>query len=71
MFKSEAITEKIMTEIYTKVKDFISDTINHSKEIDFGQIEKEVLSKKFSKLVIDGALKAIGTGYVGRCIECE
>jgi len=25
MFKSEAITEKIMTEIYSKVKDFISD----------------------------------------------
>jgi len=73
MFKSESITEKIMTEIYPKVKEFVSETIIHSKDIDFGQIEEKVsdLSKQFSKLVANEALKTIGTGYIGRSIQCE
>jgi len=73
MFKSEASTERIMAEISPMIKDFMSETINHSKEIDFGQIEESVkqLSQKFSKLVADEALNAIGTGYVGRFIPCE
>jgi hypothetical protein len=73
MFKSESITEKIMTEIYPKVKEFVSEAIIHSKEIDFGQIEEKVsdLSNQFSQLLANEALKAIGTGYIGRSIQCE
>jgi hypothetical protein len=73
MFKSEAITERIMAEISHKIKDFMSDAISRSKEIDFGQIEESVkqLSQKFSKLVSDETLNAIGNGYVGRSIECK
>jgi len=73
MFRSETITEKIMTEIYPKVKEFMSETISHNKELDFGQIEEKVLdlSNQFSQLVANEALKAIGTGYVGRSIKCE
>jgi len=73
MFKSESITEKIMTEIYPKIKEFVSETIVRSKEMDFGQIEEKVsdLSNQFSQLVANEALKAIGTGYIGRCIQCE
>jgi len=89
MFRSETITSqgipvpakagrpqilrKIMTEIYPKVKEFMSETISHNKELDFGQIEEKVLdlSNQFSQLVANEALKAIGTGYVGRSIKCE
>jgi hypothetical protein len=89
MFRSETITSqgipvpakagrpqilrKIMTEIYPKVKEFMSETIGHNKELDFGQIEEKVLdlSNQFSQLVANEALKAIGTGYVGRSIKCE
>lgn len=73
MFKSEAITERIMAEISPMIKDFMSETISHSKEIDFGQIEESIkqLSQKFSKLLADETLNAIGNGYVGRFIQCE
>ena len=56
-----------------KVKEFVSEAIIHSKEIDFGQIEEKVsdLSNQFSQLVANEALKAIGTGYIGRSIPCE
>ena len=73
MFKSEAITERIMAEISPMIKGFMSETISHSKEINFGQIEESVqqLSQQFSRLVADETLSAIGNGYVGRFIECE
>jgi len=73
MLKSEAITEEIMTEIYPEVKEFISEVIIHSKNIDFGHIEEGTLdlSHQFGKIVADEALKAIGNGYAGRFIECE
>ncbi len=55
MFKSESSTERIIAEISPMIKDFMSETISRSKEIDFGQIEESVkqLSQKFSKLVAD------------------
>ena len=61
MFKSEAITEGIMAEISPMIKDFMSETVIHNKEIDFGQIEESVkqLSQKYSKLIADEALNAI------------
>lgn len=71
--RSEAITEEIMAEICEGVKVFISGVISHRKEMDFGEIEAKVseLSDAFSKRVTQGALEAIGNGYVGRTIECE
>jgi len=44
MFKSEAITERIMAEISPMIKDFMSETISHSKEIqlDSEEIGQEV-----------------------------
>jgi hypothetical protein len=73
MFKSEAITGKIMSEISQKVKDFIAEAIVQYKEIDFQQIEETVteLKERFSKLVTEGVLEAIGTGNRGTSIECE
>jgi len=55
------------------IKDFMSETVIHSKEIDFGQIEESIkqLSQKFSKLIADETLNAIGNGYMGRFIQCE
>ena len=71
--RSEAITDRIMTEMTSKVKDFISEAIVHYKEIDFQQIEETVVEMKerFSKLLTDGVLEAIGNGGHGSTIECE
>jgi len=43
MFKSESSTERIMTEISPMIKDFMSETVSHSKEI---QLESEEVVKK-------------------------
>lgn len=71
--RSEAIADKIMTEVYEEVKTFISDTIANHRTVSFGEIEEKVseLSDRFSKRVSEGAIEAIGNGYVGRTIECE
>ena len=71
--RSEAITDKIMTEVYEEVKAFVSETIANHRTVDFGGIEEKVqeLSRRFSKRVTDGALEAVGNGYVGRIIECN
>lgn len=71
--RSEAITDKIMTEVYSEVKTFMSEIIANHRKVDFGEIEEKVeeLSRRFSKRVTDGALEALGNGYVGRTIECE
>lgn len=70
---SETIAEKIMSEMYEEIKGFISETIANRRTVDFGEIEDNVqeLSRDFSKRLADGALEAIGNGYVGRTIECE
>ena len=71
--RSEAITDKIMTEVYEEVKTFVSEIITNHRTVDFGGIEEKVqeLSRRFSKRVTDGALEAVGNGYVGRTIECD
>ncbi len=71
--RSEAIAEKIMTEMIAVVKDFMSVVIANGKSIDFGEIEEQAteLSRDFGKRVVEGALEGIGNGYVGRTIECE
>lgn len=71
--RSEAITKKIMSEMCEQVKGFISETLANRRSVDFGEIEVRVseLSRHFGKRLTDGALEAIGNGYVGRTIECE
>ena len=71
--RSEAIAEKIMTEVHEGVKDFMSETIANHRTLDFGKIEEKVqgLSQRFIRQLAEGALEAIGNGYVGRTIECE
>jgi hypothetical protein len=73
MLKSEAITGRIMTEITEKVKDIMSEAIAHYREIDFQQIEETVteLKERFSKLLTDGVLEAIGNGRQGTTIDCD
>ena len=70
--RSETITEKIMSEMYEEIKGFISEIIANHRSVDFGEIEDKVqeLSHDFSKRLADGALEAIGNGYVGRTIKC-
>jgi len=43
MFKSESSTERIMTEISPMIKDFMSETVSHSKEI---QLESEEIGQE-------------------------
>lgn len=71
--RSEAIAGKIMTEMIAEVKDFMSAVIANCRSIDFGEIEEKAteLSRDFGKRVVEGALEAIGNGYVGRTIVCE
>jgi len=71
--RSEVIADKIMTEVYEEVKTFVSETIANRRKVDFGEIEEKIseLSNRFSKRLSDGALEAIGNGYVGRTMECE
>jgi hypothetical protein len=71
--RSEAITEEIMSEMYEEVKDFMAKVIANRKTLSFGEIEEEIreLSFRFGELVSEGALEAIGNGYVGRTIECD
>lgn len=71
--RSEAITKKIMSEMCEEVKGFISETLANRRTVDFGEIEVRVseLSRHFGKRLTDGALEAIGNGYVGRTIECK
>ena len=71
--RSEVIADKIMAEVYEEVKTFISETIANHRTVNFGEIEEKVseLRNRFSKRLSDGALEAIGKGYVGRTIECE
>lgn len=70
---SETIAKKIMSEMYEEIKGFISETIANRRTVDFGEIEDKVqeLSRDFSKRLADGALEAVGNGYVGRTIQCE
>ncbi|MHA2119050.1 MAG: hypothetical protein ACW98J_09025 [Candidatus Thorarchaeota archaeon] len=70
---SKTIAEKIMSEMYEEIKGFISEIIANHRSVDFGEIEDKIqdLSRDFSKRLADGALEAIGNGYVGRTIECE
>lgn len=71
--RSEVIAEKIMSEMCAGVKEFMSGVIGNHRTVDFGEIEDKVqeLSRRFSKLLADGALEAIGNGQVGRIIECD
>lgn len=71
--RSETIAKKIMSEMYEQIKGFISETIANHRTVDFGKIEGKIqeLSHDFSKRLADGALEAVGNGYVGRTIECE
>ena len=71
--RSEAIAERIMSETYEEIKGFISETLANRRRVDFGTLEDKIseLSSGFSKRLSDGALEAIGNGYVGRTIECE
>jgi hypothetical protein len=71
--RSEAIAEKIMSEMYEEIKGFISEIIANRRSVDFGKIETEVqeLSRDFGKRLADEALGVIGNGYVSRTIECE
>jgi hypothetical protein len=73
MLKSEAITGRIMSEITSEVKDFMSEAISRYREIDFQQIEETVveLKERFSKLVTEGVLEAIGNGRQGSIMNCE
>ncbi len=69
--RSETIAKKIMSEMYEQIKGFISETIANSRTVDLGKIEDTVqeLSHDFSKRLADGALEAVGNGYVGRTIQ--
>ena len=71
--RSEAIAERIMSETYEEIKGFISETLASRRSVDFGALEGKIseLSSGFRKRLNDGALEAIGNGYVGRTIECE
>jgi hypothetical protein len=71
--KSEAITERIMSEISEGVKDFMREALVHYRAIDFQQIEETIieLKERFSSLVTEGVLEAIGNGNRGTTIECE
>lgn len=71
--RSEAIAERIMSETYEEIKGFISETLANRRSVDFGTLEDKIseLSSGFRKRLNDGALEAIGNGYVGRTIECE
>jgi hypothetical protein len=73
MLKSEAITGRIMTEITEKVKDIMAEAIVHYREIGFQQIEETVveLKERFSKLLTDGVLEAIGNGRQGTTMDCD
>ena len=70
---SETIAKKIMSEMYEEIKGFISETIANRRTVSFGEIEGKVqeLSHDFSKRLADGALEAVGNGYVGRTIQCD
>jgi len=71
--RSDAIAEKIMSETYEEIKGFISDTLANVRTVDFESLEDKIseLSKDFGKRLSDGALEAIGNGYVGRTIDCK
>lgn len=71
--RSRKIAHEIMSEIHKEVKSFLADTISHRRTKSFGEIEDAVseLSDKFSKLVTQGAMEAIGNGHVGPTIKCE
>ena len=71
--RSEAIAEKIMSEIHESVKEFMSEVIANARRLSFGEIEDHVqeLSSRFGELVSAGALEAIGNGYVGRTMPCD
>ena len=71
--RSETIAKKIMSEMYEQIKGFISETIANRRTVNFGEIEGELqeLSHDFSKRLADGALEAVGNGYVGRTIQCD
>jgi hypothetical protein len=71
--RSEKIARKIITKIREEVKDFMSETIANHRTIEFGEIEDRIqeLSQRFSRRLAEGALEAIGNGYVGRTIQCE
>ena len=71
--RSRKIAHEIMSEMHKEVKSFLADTISHRRTKNFGEIEEAVseLSAKFSKLVTQGAMEAIGNGHVGPTIECK
>jgi hypothetical protein len=71
--RSEKIANEIMSKLHEEVKSFLSGVISHRRSMSFGEIEDAVseLSRSFSKRLADGALEAIGNGYVGRTIECD